>query len=186
VESVRYIEGKVVQICAPCLDERMNKVTRAATTAEAVPIFLMTPAAALVGAVLWAVFWVNYTLFFERLDVKRIWVPGGIMVVVFVGLIVGGPVGWIIKQNRKRGRAVAVAAAILFASAAVIVGEILYLVWLIYHKFQVVSFSAALKILPDFYLHNDLMFVMFKIINALASVATAEIIAKPKEVTLQL
>src|SRR6266566_8314887 len=43
VESVACIDGKVVQICPTCLDDRMNKFKRAATVAEVVPIFLMTP-----------------------------------------------------------------------------------------------------------------------------------------------
>lgn len=185
---VTSIEGKVVQICPACLTAKNKKRDVVATTSEAVPIFLMTPAAALVGAVLWALAWILVGLAFESSGDGTIYVPTVILigVMVVIGLTVGGPIGWIIKQNRRRGHVVSTVAAILFGSAAVFAGELFYLVWLIYHQFQVVSFAVAFEIMPTYYSADNFQFLAAKLIAAIAAVAIAAAIAEPKEAKLQL
>ena len=190
VALVTYGGGKVAQICPACLDERLKKAEgrSPAPGAEAVPIFLMSPGASLVGALAWSCFWIGHTLLFEHLSAERIYLPWILMIAIMIGigLLVGGPVGWMIKQNRKRGGAVSFSAAIVFGSLAVIVGEIFYLVWLIYHEFHVVSFSAALQVMPQYYLKNDPIFVGTKLITALICVSVAVAIAKPEKAKLNL
>jgi hypothetical protein len=190
VDSITSVEGKVAQICPACLEERVKKVKQdsAAPAAEAVPILLMSPGAALCGAVLWAAFWIAHTLLFERLGIGVVFVPRLVMAVVMVGLglLVGGPVGWIIKQNRKRGKAASLSAAVLFGSLAVIAGEVFHLTWLIYRDYGVVSFTAALHVMPAYYLGNDPLFLAFKAVAAAISIGVACFIAKPQEPTLKL
>src|SRR5690606_2798096 len=77
VKSVEYIEGKAVQICPACLKEKLDKKITAtpAGSAEAVPIFLMSPFASLLGAALWALVWGAHTWFFGLLNERVIYVP---------------------------------------------------------------------------------------------------------------
>jgi len=182
------VEGKIAQICPACLDQRARPQDPGDATAEAVPIFLMAPFAAFAGALLWAGFWIGHTLLFQSLHENTIMVPA-VLVAVFVllaGGLVGGPVGWIIKQNRRRGRSISKVAAILFSLLAVMAGELFYIVWLIYHQYQVVSFTAAVKVMPQYYLHNDFMYLAEKLIAAVLSIAIAEAVARPKAARLKL
>ena len=190
VASVACVEGKAVQICRTCLEERVSRVARETTdgAAETVPIFLMSPFASLVGALMWATVWAAHTWLFELTTARAIFLPRIVELVgmLGIGLLVGGPVGWIIKKNRKRGHAISVSAAVLFSTLAVILGEVFYLVWLIYHEVAVVSFSAALHIMPEYYLHNDGIYLATKALTAFVSVAVAYMIAKPERPKLKL
>ena len=102
------------------------------------------------------------------------------------GFLVGGPVGWIIKQNRRRGRSVSGFAAIAFGSLAVIGGEVLYVAWLIWHYYHVFSLNVAFRVLPDYYASNDVFFVGMKALAAIICVVAAYEIAMPKEAKLKL
>jgi hypothetical protein len=190
VNSISSSDGKVAQICPTCLDERLGKRDReaAAPAAEAVPILLMSPAAAFIGAMLWAAIWAGHTVLFEHAGSGIVFIPRLVMVgvMVCVGFLVGGPVGWIIRQNRRRGHAASVSGAILFGSLAVIAGEILYLAWLIHHLFGVYSLSAALQAVPIYYGENDPIFLAEKALTAFISVAIAYVIAKPEAPRLKL
>jgi len=190
VDTLSSAEGKVAQICPACLDERLNKRDKEAvsTGRDAVPIFLMSPGAAIVGALLWAVFWIGHTVLFEHLNSDRIFIPRIVVISIMavVGFFVGGPVGWIIKQNRRRGKAASASAAILFASLAVVAGEICYLAWFIYHEFGFFSLSAAVHVMPTFYGENDPMFLAEKALTGFVCVAVAYAIAKPTEPKLKL
>jgi len=190
VDTISSAEGKVAQICPACLDERLTKRQKEAASParDAVPIFLMSPGAAIVGALLWAAFWIGHTILFEHLNSDRIIVPRIVMVgiMVVVGFLVGGPVGWIIRQNRRRGKAASASAAILFGSLAVVAGEICYVAWLVYHEFGLFSLSAALQIMPKFYVENDPLFLAEKALTGFVCVAVAYAIAKPTEPKLKL
>jgi hypothetical protein len=105
---------------------------------------------------------------------------------VVIALTVGGPVGWIIKQNRRRGWAVSAAAAILFSSIAIFAGEVLHLAWLIYQQFHVISFSAAVHVMPNYYFSTGIFFLAMKIFAAVMAVCLAHEIAKPPKTMLKL
>ena len=190
VDDLISADGKVAQICPTCLAERDKKLkaNTAPAASEAVPIALMTPAAALVGAFLWAACWSLYSKLTEPLDGETVFVPRILLAVamVLIGLTVGGPVGWLIKQNRRRGGAVSAAAAILFSLLGVFVGEILHLVWLIYREFHVVSFSGAVHVMPDYYLGSGGFFLGMKVFAVVMAVVLAYGIAKPPKATLEL
>ncbi|MEY2466204.1 MAG: hypothetical protein QOD03_725 [Verrucomicrobiota bacterium] len=190
VKSVECIEGKAVQICRNCYAEKVDKKLTATpeNSAEVIPIFLTSPFAALAGAGLWAVCWMGYTLLMGRLNSGTIYVPQFLMLVVMfcIAFLVGGPVGWIIKQNRKRGKAVSKFAAILFGSLAVFGGEVIYLAWLIWRSYHVFSLNVALHVLPDYYANNDLIFLLTKLGVAVVCVVAAYEIATPKEPKLKL
>lgn len=190
VDGVSVIEDKVAQICEGCLEERYRKKEREIpeASAEAVPILLMSPWAAGVGAVLWATFWMGSTLLLDLANTNTILVPRLVVAIVvgLLGVLVGGPVGWIIKQNKRRGAKAAATAAIVFGITAVIAGEILYTSWLLYHVADVFSLSAAVRILPKLYLADDPFFLAFRIGAAAAAVFTAYQIAKPPKAILKI
>lgn len=148
----------------------------------------MSPWAACVGAVLWAAFWVANTLFFDWTNTNTIVVPRLVVVlfVVVLGLLVGGPIGWIIRQNKRRGAKAAATAAIVFSIAAVIAGEVLFTAWLIYHVADVFSISAALRVMPKLYAGDDPFFFAFRLMAAVAAVAMAYHLAKPPKTLLKI
>lgn len=183
-------ENKVAQICPACLDLRVKKKERETATAagDAVPIFLMTPFAAVMGAMLWAGCWFCYDKFIESFQSDSVRMPYyliGIIVLV-IGIIVGLPVGWVIKQNRRRGNVSSASAAILFGIVAVAFGEIVYLAWLIWKWYSVFSISVAAKVLPDYYLGNSLFFLGMKFVAGLIGVIFAYEMSKPTEAKLKL
>ena len=190
VSNLSTSEGKVAQICSTCLDERVKKKTRetATPTGDAVPIFLMTPFAAIAGALLWAGCWFCYGLFIESFHSDTVMMPYYLIaiIVLIIAGIVGAPVGWIIKQNRRRGNISAASAAILFGSIAVVFGELIHLAWLIWKWYGVFSISVAAKVLPDYYRGNSGFFLGMKITAAVFSVILAYEMSKPKQAKLKL
>jgi hypothetical protein len=188
VETLTVDGGKVAQICSSCLAERNAKAQKETpqSVAESIPIALMSPGGALVGAVLWAACWAFHDAVFDYLNVKVI--PNLVVVViaVVIGLMVGGPTGWLIKQNRRRGRVVSTIASILFGSLAVVAGEVFYITWLIFREFNVISLSAAVRVIPDFYGGAGAFFVAMRIVAAVTAVICAYEISQPKKATLNL
>jgi hypothetical protein len=190
VSSLSTSEGKVAQICSLCLSERQKKKERetAAPAGDAVPIFLMSPFASLAGALLWAGCWFYYGRFIESFHSDTVVMPYYLigLIVIFIAGVVGAPVGWIIRQNRRRGNVSAASAAILFGSLAVICGELIHLAWLIWKWHGVFSISVAAQVLPDYYRGNDGFFLGMKFIAALFSVLLAYEMSKPKQAKLKL
>jgi hypothetical protein len=190
VPALSSSDGKVAQICTGCLDARVKKHERtaAAPTDEAVPILLMTPFAALAGALLWMGYWIGYTLILGNFGSDTVIIPRLLLaiIVLLAGFLAGGPVGWIIRQNRRRGAATSTAAAIAFGALAVAFGEILFLAWLIWKWYGVFSISVATRVLPAYYGGNDPFFLAFKFVAALACVFVAYEMAKPERARLKL
>lgn len=190
VDNLVSADGKVAQICPACLADRDKKLkaNTAAATSEAVPLTLMTPAAAVAGALLWAICWSVYSKLTQPLGGETVFVPRIVLAVavVLIGLTVGGPVGWLIKQNRRRGAAASAVAAILFTLLGVALGEVLHVEWLIYQMYHVLSFSVAVHTMPDYYLGSGGFFLAIKVFAVVMAVALAYGIAKPPKATLKL
>lgn len=190
VTTLSVSEGKVGQICSACLGERVKKKERetATPTGDAVPIFLMSPFAAVIGAVLWAGCWYGYGRFLESFQSDTVVMPYYLiaLIVAFIGVIVGAPVGWIIKQNRRRGNVSSASAAILFGTLAVVFGEIIYLAWLIWNWYGVFSISVAAKVLPAYYSGSEAFLLVMKLFAGIVSVALAYEMSKPKGAKLKL
>ena len=183
VEVLTCHEGRLAQICPACLQERISSRSnvRADATAGAFPLFFLCPVASLVGAIAWALVWIGHDWLFNLLNTKIVVVPriAELVVLFCIAFLAGGPVGWVIKHIPKRGSSLSVSAALIFGSLAVAFGEVLYLVWLIYKAVKVVSFSAAVRAMPAYYLHNDVLYLVIKALAALASLAVAYGLAKP-------
>lgn len=190
VESLTCIDGKVAQICPVCLEERLSSSGNrpADSTEGAVSISILAPVAVTIGAVCWTLVWVGYDLLFELLKTNVIYVPRIVefVVLVCVAAIVGGPIGFLIKRVRRRGRKLSVVAAIVCTVGAIVIGETLYVAWLIYREFKVFSFSAAWGILPRLELETGGFHLVIKALAAFVSILLAAEIAKPPRVKLKL
>ena len=132
--------------------------------------------------------WIGYDLLFEVLKTDVIFVPRivELVVLVCVAAAVGGPVGYMIRRVPGRGKKLATTAAFVCTIAAIVIGETLYVSWLIHREFKVFSFSAAWNILPRLELETGGFHLIIKAIAAIVSVVLAAEIAKPPREKLNL
>ncbi|HXT38815.1 MAG TPA: hypothetical protein VN887_02210 [Candidatus Angelobacter sp.] len=190
VESLTCIDGKVAQICPICLQERLSSSgNRPGDSTEGVAsISVLTPVAATIGAVCWTLVWIGYDLLFELLKTNVIYVPRivELVVLVCVAAIVGGPIGFLIKRVRRRGGKLSVVAAVVCTIGAIMIGETLYVAWLIYREFKVFSLSAAWSVLPRLELEMGGFHLVIKALAAFVSIVLAAEIAKPSRGKLNL
>jgi hypothetical protein len=190
VESLTWSGGKVSQICPVCLAERSGSPANrpADATEGAGSMLILGSVGAIIGAICWMLVWIGYDLLFDLLKTSVIYIPRiveGIVLVCIAGAV-GGPVGYIIGRVPRRGKKLAVTSAVVCTIAAVVIGEVLYVAWLIYREFKVFSFSAAWSILPRLELESGGFHLVIKGIAAIVSVVLAAEIAKPRRAQLNL
>jgi hypothetical protein len=190
VESLICRDGKVAQICTTCLAGKSQAQTanlrlEAGGIAKACVLGTL---ASLVGAVAWAAVWVGYDKLFDLLNVKHIVVPRilTLFVLVGVGFLVGGPVGFILKKIPNRGDLLAGWLAIVFAICSVVFGEVIFAVWLVYREIKVISFSIALKLMPRYLADSGVYFITERILFGFVCVVVAYQIGRPKKKGLKL
>lgn len=190
VKDPSCFDGKVALICPACLSERLNAPENLPADASegALPIGALAPLAATVGAVGWAGFWFGFVLLFEFLSADKIYVPYIVEVgaLVCVGFLTGGPVGFVIKRVQRRGRHLSMAFSAVCSFAAVVIGEVAFIAWLVYREFKVFSPSLAWKILPDVELASGGFHLAVRILAAVLAVGIAVGMAKPDKPKLKL
>ncbi len=190
VETVTCHDGKVAQICDACLRERLEAPANRSVdaTAGAGPILILGPAAAVIGAVCWTLVWIGYDLLFEMLNTDVLHVPRLIEIIALlcVGAIVGGPVGLVIRRVPRRARNLSVIIAAICSVAAVLFGEVMYVAWLIYREFKIISVSGAWQVLPRLELETGGFHLAIKLLAAGVSTAIAVALAKPPKPRLNL
>jgi len=190
VEAVICYEGKVAQICDTCLRERMaaSANRHVDATAGGGPILILSPVAALIGGVCWALVWIGYDLLFDLLKTDVLHVPrlAEIAALLCVGAMVGGPVGLVIKRVPRRARNLSVTIATICSIAAVAFGEVIYVAWLIYREFKIISISGAWQVLPRLEWEMGGFHMAIKLLAACVSVAIAVVLAKPPKPKLNL
>lgn len=190
VPKVSCIEDKVVQICPACLEERSSRLRQNTpdATAGAVPLLLTSPFMMGVGALLWVGIWELYDRVFDLLHTTSVEIPHLVigLMILGMGFLVGGPIGWCIRQSQRRGSAISVSMAVICSVVSVCAGEVLSLVWAIYREFKAVSFSFAFAIMPDYYLHNNTMFLVLKAGVALTGIFIAYEMSKPKKLKMDV
>lgn len=190
VESLTCQNGKVAQICDECLLGR--KKTQAAETelsAEGfTKIISIGILASLVGAVCWMLVWIGYDAIFDLLKTDEITLPRIVFAVplVIVAALVGGPVGFLLRKIRNRGDRVAGYAGILFGTASIAVGEVLYVSWLIFKEYKVIAPSAALQVIPRLLVLSGPMYLAIKFMAAILSVTITYHLSRPQRAALKL
>src|SRR5262249_12690772 len=134
----------------------------------ALSITVLAPIAVVCAALGWAFFWMGYDLFFDWLGTGVIWVPRLLEVVALICVagLTGGPVGYLIKQVRRRGRHLSAAFAVVCTLAGVVAGETAYVAWLIYRESKVISLQAAWDILPQLWAEMGTFLILIKLLAA--------------------
>ena len=192
-ESVRELtcfDGKVAQICATCFHARASTPENqpAKMGQGALPIAVLAPLVAFVATLGWALFWVGYDFVFELLRTKVLVVPRllELAVLVCVAAVTGGPIGFMIRRIRKRGKSLALSFAVSTTLLAVVLGEIVYVTWLIFREFKVVDFAAAWKILPRLESEAGGFHLVIRLVAGVCAVVLAAEMAKPPKPKLNL
>jgi len=149
VPKLTFDRGKVSQICDSCFQRRLKR-TPPATAVDLVPLIIVAVAAAIVGAIAWALIWSAWDKLFIALNWDEIRLPrlGFVIIALAIGALAGGPPGWIIKRVPRRTTFTAGAAAILATIAALVCGEWLYTIFWVFREFSVIAPIAALETLP--------------------------------------
>jgi hypothetical protein len=178
VATLTCENGRVAQICPACLRQRTQPIVAGA---GALPMLALCPVAALVGAVGWAAIWIAYDLLFELRKTNVLHIPRIVaaVVMVIVGGLVGGPVGWVMKRIPQKGKQLYAMVPALLAIFAVVAGEVLYVTWLVYREMHVIWLGLSLKLLTRLWIGSDGFFLIMKLLAAGAGVFTAVTIARP-------
>jgi len=190
VQELTSFDGKIAQICSTCFDARAGTPENqpAKPGQGVIPIAVLAPLAALVGAVGWALFWVGYDLVFDLLNTKVLVVPRlvELAALVCVAGATGGPIGFVIRRIRKRGKSLSLSFAVVSTLLAAVLGEIVYVTWLIFREFKVVDLSVAWKILPRLESESGGFHLFVKLAAVVCAVVLAAEIAKPPKPKLNL
>jgi hypothetical protein len=117
---------------------------------------------------------------FEWFHLTTLHIPNVLFALVTFGLgaLVGGPIGLVLRDVRKRQQKLARVIMYGLAALAVVVGEILYSAGVFYHEFDIISPSAAVRVLPTMWAQSDSHYLIAKIIAAGSSLAMTDMAAK--------
>ncbi len=192
VDSPTFDEGRVGLICRACLLDRT--ATRAGelegSAAGLSASVLLAGVGAAVGGVLWAGAWIAHDWIIEVVSRGKdvIGVPTTVEIVwlVVVGVLVGGPVGYVIGRVPGHGVRWAGSVGIVGGIAAVGIGEVLFSTWLIYRVRGEASVKAGLEVLPMYWRAAPVIYLIVKSCAALLSIYFAYRLARPKRTSLAL
>src|SRR6266516_1062339 len=188
VDTLTCENGRVAQICPACLHQRTQPIVAAQAGAGALPMLALCPVAALVGAVGWAAIWISYDLLFELLKTNVLHIPRIVaaVVMVIVGGLVGGSVGWVMKRIPHKSKKLYAIVPALLAIIAVVAGEVLYVTWLVYREMHEIWLGLSLKLLTRLWGESDGFYLIMKLLAAGAGVFMAVTIARPAKPKLKL
>ena len=192
VASVSFLEGRVAQICNVCLSDRLSACTgqRYASTTGVSSSVMFGGIAAIIGAVLWGGMWIVHDWFIGLLSSGRdvIYVPELLAILIFVtiGFATGWPIGYAISRIPDRGDRIAGTVGAVCGLAAVLFGEIICVVFIVYRLAEVVSFSIAKDLLWVYWSNVGFSYLVHKVIAAFIAIMVAYLWAKPRKTSLNL
>lgn len=186
VAEVTYADGRVAQICHMCRSDRataQEEATRA-TVLGASSTILTGGIACLLGAVLWAAGWSVYNALVAWLagDNNEVVIPDivAFAIAAAIGALCGAPIGFLIGKIPRRGEQVGISVAALSAIIAVLVGELLCVVIIVYRLADVLSLSAAWHLLGDYWSGLQVMDILDRVLGLAAAIFVAHLGAKFK------
>jgi hypothetical protein len=149
VQNLKFYDGRVVQICDPCLERRLKNGPQAKVV-DLVPLGIVALLAGFAGALAWALVWLGWNQLFIVVKTESIRLPWVLMILlaVCIALVTAGPAGWIIQRIPSRTALTGSLATVSAALLALFLGELLYMMILIYKQFSVIAPSVALRLLP--------------------------------------
>ena len=190
VKEPLCVHGKVALICPACLSERASAPENLPAEASegALSVGMLAPLAAVVGAIGWAGFWIGFLLIIESFHTETVFIPHIVEAIILVcaAFLTGGPVGFVIKRVRRRGSHLSVAFSGVCAIAAVVLGEVTFIAWLVYREIKVFSPGTAWTILPQVEMEFGAFHLAVKCLAALLAVFIAVSMAKPEKVRIKL
>jgi len=152
LEDVTYRDGSVTWMCSDCLakKEREKEIADEQRELRAPPWGIFLPLAVVGSALCWALVWFLFDLLFVVLKTDEISAPGEVMVLaaVVVALPMGISVGYLTRKSRISFVLPAHVAAPLLMLGAAIVGEGLYLSYVIFRKVGILQLAVAIRALP--------------------------------------
>jgi hypothetical protein len=184
VQYLKFYDGRVVQICDPCLRQRLTKVPRARSV-DLVPLVIVAVLAGVAGALAWALSWLGWDWLFSVLKTDSIRLPRVVLAVLALCIagLTGGPAGWIIKRVPSRTAIMAGGASVFASVVALLLGELLYTIVLVYKQFDVIAPAFALRVLPRLWVEGV---PFFKLLAAAATLVLAFSLARPGKPKLEL
>jgi hypothetical protein len=179
VDELSCRDGKVLQICPRCLEERTAPEKPAQTSSsniEVMPVVALGALTALVGAGGWCICWGVYEIFTG--DSNVIFLKVEALVAVGAGAVAGCPSGLLIRKMRKTGSPLYLVLAGICGLTAAIVGEAFFVAWLIYREYHVISLVDAFKALPNVEMAMDRFRVVTKVLAVFIALAFSIGLAK--------
>lgn len=183
--DVKFLEGRVVQICTACLASRLAPAEPeiALPGSGALRLAVACTAGALIGAIAWVGFWIAYDALAEWMSEGR---PNARVPIIFLvacwaigGALMGGPIGGLIRALSRHGTKVTRIAGAVAALAAVVMGEVARITWIAYRQFDVFAPLLWARHLPRLWLHLGADYMFFRGIVAVTGVVIAYRLARP-------
>lgn len=150
---VMHLDGRTTRICQACLDQAVaEKLEREAELNKVnLSALVGLPAAVLVCAGCWALFWFSMDLALDRLRIEIIEInqlTSALMmaIVIAVGLAIGRPLGTVLRRSGLV-RPAPLPITVAIVAGSLVLGEIGYVAISIYRMFGIVDLSAAARLL---------------------------------------
>jgi hypothetical protein len=163
-------DNAVALICEECVAKagRQKAEEERRLNRSSVLFGPLVPLAIGVSALGWALFWILYDRLFEMLGVETIVVPHIVIVIVLVACSCG--FGWPVAKLLLRSGIAKImprlVVAPLFALATVILGEILFSLFLVYRFEKTLDLVVSLQLLVRLYVQGDWMYTVFRLLFA--------------------
>ena len=181
VAELKFDDGRVTQICQTCQRQEAQAV---ALHPHNVPFIVgYGLVSALFAAISWAGAWSLYDWCFSLFHSKTIYLPTMGLAVTYVGIgfATAFPSSFILKKIPRRGDKIAGWIGGAFVLIAVLVGELLYVAWMIYREVDVFNFKVAFTLLPSIVGHYPTTFALGKVGAAAIAVYFAYDAVRPKK-----
>ena len=163
--------GKCSRVCEPCLAARLEEQEQKENERKRPSTFhsYALPWAVGLAGVGWMAFWVLIDLVLDYLNTNTIAVPSFVSVLVLLGLgmLLGAPVGLVLRKSGLGRRSPALASIIAVALAALL-GEAFYISAYLYRHFGFLDLAAGFQVLVPFFSSYDSSWIAAKLFVAIA------------------
>jgi hypothetical protein len=136
---------------------------------------------AFAGGITWVLLWQGYNHVLAWISPSRIFTTLYLMPCVGIGYVASLPVSWLLKRIPRRGFRTAGWAGGMFAIAAAIFGETLYVAYLLYKVVDVINLEASFELLPRILQTYGFLLWIGKLTAVGSAIAFAYNAARPRK-----
>lgn len=184
VKEPTYVAERVAWICPACFAAKIAEAqpSEPAAPLDGLRLLLAAGLGALLGAAAWAGLWIGHERVMEWISKRHpsttIWVPDIALAILAVGAgsFVGGPSGVLVRRVAYQGHTARTVSSCGGAIAAIAMGEIAWVLWLLP---QLPGVRAAIRFLPVVWSAEGTMHYVLRLMVAIFSVSFAFVVAKP-------